>query len=94
MEKIKIQISEEQASDMISRINVPLKTWDIIQEWKESGYIKKSALDEARKIADHGIASWGGDIMRDYIRIKNAYEEAITEKDEIIDGLKKDIRGY
>jgi hypothetical protein len=48
-----IQISENQAVKMANKIMRFVKCdkyWTIIEQWKDEGFIKKSALDQAREL--------------------------------------------
>ena len=76
-EMCKFQISEAQARDMISGLIDSHYTEDAISSFKKFGYIKKSALEEARgyfsDLNDRGLISC------EIKELKCIYEKAITE---------------
>ncbi len=79
----KIQITEEQALELINILTVSGQfKHEILKDWKEAGYIKKSALGKARELKDKFV-KWSVAMERadneDIIAIFDAYEAVIKE---------------
>lgn len=87
-----IQITEEQAINMLWHVSLKDELCKgeptiIIDTWKEEGYIKKSALEEARDyysdyIVENTYCNEGGTPVIDAKRVKTlqeCYEIAIEE---------------
>ena len=78
----KVQISEQQARDMLDNVHTtacrPSINYDeTIKRWRQEGYIKQSKLEEAREF--YTLASEKSHLSGVAIAIHDYYEAAIAE---------------
>ena len=70
-----IQITEEQARDMLEIARSYMQTDNVMNDWKKEGYIKQSALEKAKENYYESNDSY--DVADKYI---HELEKALEEK--------------
>ena len=92
----KIQITEEQAIEMVRALRYNLDILSeskMVEKWKGAGFIKKTALEEARELRDNAIG-WMrqmGKIDRtEVFSVFDGYEAAIKELEAVIKELQNE----